>query len=274
MSKLGQNFLVDLSVRDEIIRSAGVDSGDLVVEIGPGRGMLTRPLAERAGGLIAIEVDPELAGSLERVFAGSSHVQVVHADILECDLGRLVRECCSGVKTYSRVLAVSNLPYCITTPILHRLFAEAPIFSSFVLMVQLEVAQKLVAAPGTSAYGPLSVRAQYATAPRILFTVEPAAFDPPPAVQSAVVRMDVWSTPPVEADPSQLVAMVGAGFRLRRKTLRNSLLGSSLFGGDSRAVDDVLSQAGIDGRRRAETLSLEEFAAIARARGVCKASDG
>jgi 16S rRNA (adenine1518-N6/adenine1519-N6)-dimethyltransferase len=273
MRTLGQNFLVDTRIRDSIVNCAGVRFSDLVVEIGPGKGALTRPLAQRAGVLAAIEVDPVLAHDLRRMFRGEENVHIYQDDILSCDLRELVHEHSAELPKAYRALVVANLPYYITTPILNKLLSNPGLFSAFTLMVQLEVAQKLTAGPGSKGYGELSVRAQYFTEPALLFEVPPSAFDPPPSVRSAVVRMRVRPESPVDADPDVMFSIVGAGYGQRRKTLRNSLLASHLFAGKKDAVAEVLSCASIDGRRRAETLSLEEFAAIARAYARHKAGE-
>lgn len=265
MRGLGQNFLVDTHVRDSIIDCAKVCSSDLVVEIGPGRGVLTRPLAQRAGVLAAIEVDPGLVRDLRRMFKGAKNVYIIDADVLSCDLGAIVRAHSQSLPEHRQAKVVANLPYYITTPILNKLFLDPGLFAVLTLMVQLEVAQKLTAKPGSRAYGELSVKTQYFTEPVLLFEVPPTAFDPPPSVRSAVVQMTMRSAPPVEADADMMFSIVSAGYGKRRKTLRNALLASHLFAGDRDAVEEVLSCASVDGGRRAETLSLEEFAAISRA---------
>lgn len=274
MSILGQNFLVDTRIRDSIVNCARVCSSDLVVEIGPGKAALTRPLAQRAGVLAAIEVDPVLTHDLRRMFRGEDNVHIIQDDILSCDLSELVQMHSANLPEPHRALVVANLPYYITTPILNKLLSDPGLFSAFTLMVQLEVAQKLTASPGSKAYSEISVKAQYFTEPALLFEVPPSAFNPPPAVRSAVVKMEVRPEPPVDADPEIMFSIVGAGYGQRRKTLRNALLASHLFAGKKDVVAEILSCASIDGGRRAETLSLEEFAAIARAYARYKAGEG
>jgi 16S rRNA (adenine1518-N6/adenine1519-N6)-dimethyltransferase len=266
MRPLGQNFLVDTSVRDAIVEASGVGAGDLVIEIGPGRGALTRVLAKRAGAVVAVEVDSELVACLERELADFSHVHIIHADILSCDIRQIALRHASGGPGPLRCMVVANLPYCITTPVLRKLLSASSLFAAFTLMVQLEVAQKLVAAPGCPGYGELSLLAQYYTQPEILFTVGPESFAPPPSVQSAVVRMTVTQSACAgDVDPSLLFGVVRAGFAERRKNIRNSFVSSALFRGDRGLVARVLERAGIDGRLRAEQLGLAEFARLARA---------
>lgn len=266
MRALGQNFLVDTRVRDAIIEASGVGPGDLVLEIGPGRGALTHMLARRVDLLVGVEVDPELAARLRRELADLPHVHIVHADILSCDIGQIVLERARGAQGLLRFMVVANLPYCITTPVLHKLLSASPLFEAFTLMIQLEVAQKLTATAGSAGYGELSLMAQYYTRPEILFTVGPTSFAPPPSVQSAVVKMTVSKSPCAgDLDPGELFAIVRAGFAKRRKNIRNSLVSSALFGGDHDLVAAVLGSAGIDERLRAEQLGLDEFARLARA---------
>lgn len=273
MRSLGQNFLVDTRVRNSIINCAKVSSNDLVVEIGPGRGALTRPLAERAGALVAIEVDPALVGDLRHMFKDADNVHIIHGDILSCDLRTIVKRYSESLPAPHKALVVANLPYYITTPILNKLLSDPRLFAEWTIMVQLEVAQKLTADPGSRDHGELSVKVQYFTEPTLLFEVPPTAFEPPPAVRSAVVQMTVRDQPPVEADRDIMFSIIRAGYGQRRKTLRKALRSSHLFEGDRTAVARVLSYASVDGGRRAETLSLEEFAAIARAYVAHKAGE-
>ena len=265
MRALGQHFLVDTCVRNAIVEASGVGPGDLVLEIGPGKGALTRALAERVSVLVAVEVDPELVAYLRRELADVPHAHVIHADILSCDIGQIALEHARTAPGPLRLIAVANLPYYITTPVLHRLLSASPLFGAFTLMLQLEVAQKLTAEAGSAGYGELSVLAQYYTRPELLFTVGPMSFEPPPRVQSAVVKMTVGRSPDAgDVDPGPLFAVVRAGFAKRRKNIRNSLVSSTLFGGDHDLVDAVLGRAGLDQRLRAEQLDLEGFARLAR----------
>lgn len=266
MRALGQHFLVDACVRDAIVEASGVGPGDLVLEIGPGRGALTRVLAKLVSVLVAVEVDPELVACLRSELADLPHVHVIHADILSCDISQVVLEHARGAAGPLRFMVVANLPYCITTPVLHRLLGASSLFEAFTLMVQLEVAQKLTAQAGEAGYGELSLLAQYYTRPELLFTVGPTSFAPPPRVESAVVKMTVnRSQYAGDLDPGQLFAVVRAGFAKRRKNVRNSFVSSTLFGGDHDLVDAVLDRAGVNGRLRAEQLGMEEFARLTRA---------
>lgn len=267
MKRYGQHFLIDESVRDAIIAASGAGRDDLVIEIGPGKGALTHELAGKAGILVAVEIDHTLAEQLKQVYDDRSDVFIVHGDILECDIERLIEDAIvhrSGRKP-ERCKVVANLPYYITTPVLRMLLHYSSLFSELVLMVQLEVAERLIASAGDSSRSVLSLLAQYYTEPSIVMHIGPQCFSPPPLVDSAVVRLAVRPTPPVSADEPLLFKLVEAGFAQRRKTIRNAISASGIVPGGSAQVGVVLERAGIDGKLRAEQLSLDQFAALARA---------
>ncbi len=217
----------------------------LVLEIGPGRGALTEYLLPRTDRLIAIEIDPDLAGRLRERFSGRPNLDLVEADVLETDLAR-----------WGPAVVAGNLPYYITSPILERLFGLGPLLRRAVLLVQREVAERLTARPGTRDYGYLTVHAQLATAPEILFTVPPRAFSPPPKVDSAVVRLtprppDQFAPP---AERAGFLEFASRCFRHKRKTLRNNL--APFYG---KRVEGW-PEAGL----RAEQLSLEQLRELYR----------
>ena len=251
--RLGQHFLADPNTARRIVRLAGVDSGDRVLEIGPGLGSLTLALRERGCDVLALEVDRRLAGVLEEVVAGDEGVRVVTGDALAVDLDSLLNT--------DRWRCVSNLPYNVATPVVIRLLEEAPSVQSALVMVQREVADRLVAAPGSAAYGAPSVRVTYYADARIVGMVPRAVFVPVPKVDSALVELVRRDAPPVDV-PSQgrLFELVRAGFAHRRKMLRRTLRPAL----GERAAD-VLTAAGVDPRARAESLGLSEWAALARA---------
>jgi 16S rRNA (adenine1518-N6/adenine1519-N6)-dimethyltransferase len=309
MRRYGQHFLVREEVADAIVAAAAPDADDLVVEIGPGKGAITRKLADRAGMLVAIEIDGELAAALKREYAGRDDVRILQADVLECDITAIV-DMATGVTGVAGVtgawgaaraadaagsteparpaasagltgrrMVVANLPYGITSPVLRRLFASSALFRQFVLMVQLEVAERLVAPPGGAGRSVLSILAQYYTEPTILMRVPPESFDPPPAVESAVVKMVVRNRPPAEVDspPDALFRVVEAGFARRRKTIRNALIGGAAdiaLGLTPDDIDRALRRSLIDPMLRAEQMSLEQFSALAVALGVASTGDG
>ena len=253
--RLGQHFLADHHVRRRIADALRLRRDHLVVEIGAGRGALTKLLAERAGRVAAIEIDPRLAALLREQFARQPRVRVVEADILKLPLPSLVAEL-----GYGRAQAVGNLPYYITSPILMRLFACADWLEQIVVMVQREVAERLTAGPGGRDYGLLSVTAQFHTRPELLFHIHPDAFRPPPKVESALVRMVVARRGAELGidDRKGFFAFVRACFQQKRKTLRNNLKGRY----PPERIIGALEAVGHSSVSRAEMLSLEQFAAM------------
>jgi len=252
--ELGQNFLLDLNLTGKIARAAGPLDGATVIEVGPGPGGLTRALlASGAARVVAIERDPRCLGALAEVAARwPGRLEVVEGDALKADFGALA----AGA---SDVRVVANLPYNIGTQLLVNWIACAdwpPLWSQLTLMFQKEVAERIVAAPGTDAYGRLGVLAGWRTQARILFDVPRQAFTPPPNVTSSVVQI-VPRAAPLPADLRALERVTQAAFGQRRKMLRQSL---KALGGER-----LLAAAGIDGTRRAETLSVEEFVRLANA---------
>ena len=232
---------------------AQVTSQDHVVEIGPGRGILTRVLAARAGALTAIELDERWHAALQTEFAAAANVRLVHADALTYPFEDLE----------SPMKVVANLPYYLSTPILFRLLGLRARVSVMVLMLQREVVDRLVARPGTKAYGALSVVVAYAAEVRKGFAVAPGSFTPRPAVDSAVVTITPRSVPPIAVrDEAVLIRLVRAAFAHRRKMLPNTLRDE---GFDAARLAVALHQAGIEGTRRGETLDLVEFGRLADA---------
>jgi 16S rRNA (adenine1518-N6/adenine1519-N6)-dimethyltransferase len=251
---LGQNFLHDPNALEKIVELAGLPPGMTVVEIGPGTGNLTRVLAREAARVIAVELDERLVSLLRAELAAEPRVELVHGDILDINLADRV-----GTAPY---MVVANLPYYITSAVLRHFFENPPRPDRLVLTVQREVAERLVATPGEMSL--LAVSVQFYGQPRIVMHLSPAAFWPRPDVESAVVRIDVYPAPPVAVPDERLFfRVVRAGFGQKRKQLRNSL--SAGLHLDKARADALLSEAGVDPRRRAETLGLEEWAAITRA---------
>jgi len=254
--RFGQNFLHDPGVIARIIEAIRPQRDDLLVEIGPGLGALTRPLLERLAHLHVVELDRDLVQRLRDEFP-PARVTVHQADALDFDFCALARpDDTSDTRRVMRV--VGNLPYNISTPLLFHLLENSPCVADMTFMLQKEVVDRLAAAPDSADYGRLSVMAQYRVAVDRLFNVGSGAFKPAPRVDSSVVRLVPHSQPPVEAgNPDALSRVVRAAFAHRRKTLRNNL--SELF------TTDRLVELGIDPQRRAETLSLQEFATLSRA---------
>ena len=246
--RFGQNFLHDAGIVARIVAAVAPRDGDRLVEIGPGEGALTGPLLEAAGELTAIELDRDLVALLNTRFPPGGGLTLLAGDALTFDFRALA----AG----GRLRLVGNLPYNISTPLLFHLFDQRDAVADMHFMLQREVVDRLAAPPGGKAYGRLSVMAQVACRVTPLIRVPPGAFRPPPKVDSTVVRLVPHATPPVAIDdPGRFAAVVAAAFAQRRKTLRNTLRG---------VVDvDALAAAGIDPGRRAETLTLEEFARAA-----------
>ncbi len=250
--RLGQHFLSDTVTAEQIVALAGPPAGETIVEIGPGLGVLSELLAAGAGKLFLVELDRGLAEHLRQRYAAAANVEVVAADALRVDFNDLLRGRVPAV-------AVGNLPYNVATAILTHLLEQPHCFRRLVLMLQREVADRLIASPGTHAYGVLGILTQVHADVRIAFAVGPEAFVPPPQVESAVVVVDVLESPRVPPEHlERFRTIVRSMFRYRRKQLGNAARG--IFA-DAHAV---LRAADIDPRRRPETLSLAEIARLAR----------
>jgi 16S rRNA (adenine1518-N6/adenine1519-N6)-dimethyltransferase len=258
---LGQHFLRDRSVIGRIVELVAPSRQDLVVEIGPGRGALTESLAACGGRLLALEIDLELAADLQGHFASAPRVEVRQSDARRYDYASLRALLPDPA---GRVLVVGNLPYSVGKPILAALVEAGPVIDEMALMLQKEVAERVAAAPGGKTYGALSVLTQVAAAVRLAFMVPPGAFSPPPQVDSAVLHLRPYREPPVPlGDPARFAAVVRAAFSQRRKSLGNSLAAG--LGSGAERARRLAAAAGIDPGRRAETLSLAEFAELAAA---------
>lgn len=253
--RFGQHFLTDPGLLGRIADALGATGADTVIEIGPGRGALTAPLLARAGRVIAIEVDRELAALLRARYASEPRFALVEGDVLAQDLGALAG---------GPFLLAGNVPYNITTPILfHALRRPRP--TRAVYLVQLEVADRAVARPGEDAYGALSVNLQAVADVVRCFTVSARAFTPPPKVESAVILVTPRADPVIlEREEEPFRALVQGAFGLRRKQLRRVV--RTLWSLDAPAAEAVLDRAALDGARRPETLSPDEFARLLRAR--------
>lgn len=250
--KLGQNFLIDENIVRNIVAAAELSDKDTVLEVGPGIGTLTQGLAESGASVVAVELDKRLLPVLDTTLEGYDNVRIVSGDILQVDIMQTV-----GVDEFK---VCANLPYYITTPIIFALLEKRLPMERLVAMVQKEVAERMAAKPGGKDYGALSVAIQYYTEPEIAFIVPPSSFIPAPSVDSAVIVCKRREKPPVEVcDEALFFRVVKAAFSLRRKMLNNSLKNMGIKG---EQVAKWLQLAGVDGKRRAETLSLEDFAAL------------
>lgn len=261
---LGQNFLIDEGFLNRIVAGASPCREDRILEIGPGMGFLTEKLGEAAGSVTAVELDERLCTILAEVFADDSYIRVIHGDALKLDFAALDAGT-RGLGFEKPFKIVANLPYYITTPLLFYFLDHKEYWSEMVIMVQKEVAERIVAAPGGKDYGVLTLTSAYDSDAEILFEVPSAAFEPAPSVDSAVLRFVRRDTPPCPVeDRSAFRALVKAGFAQRRKTLNNALKNSGLFP-EKGMSGELLASCGIDGSRRGETLSFEEYAALTNA---------
>ena len=253
--KLGQNFLIKRGIVDEIVKAADLQEGEPVLEIGPGIGTLTQGLAQSGANVTAIELDTRLLEVLDTTLAQYSNVTIVHGDVLKLDVPSIMNN--------EPFKVVANLPYYITTPIIMSLLESRLPIERLVVMVQKEVALRMVAKPGTKDYGALSVAVQYYTKPDIVLDVPPKSFLPAPAVTSSVIRCVLRDKPPVDViDEKLFFRVVKAGFAQRRKTFANTMKTTGL---SKDRIEELSAKANIDGQRRGETFTLQEFADVANA---------
>lgn len=258
--KYGQNFLIEPGVLETIVDAADIRKDDCVLEIGPGIGTMTQYLAERAGAVIAVEIDRALIPILQDTLSGYSNVTVINEDILKVDVNALAREK-NGGRPFK---VVANLPYYITTPIIMQLFESHVPLKSITIMVQTEVAQRMQVGPGTKDYGALSLAVQYYSRPSIITHVPPACFIPRPNVGSTVIRLDRYENPPVKAVNEEfLFSLIRASFNQRRKTLVNGLNNAAGLPVNKEEVLLALEQMGLPSNVRGEALTLEQFARLA-----------
>ena len=253
--KLGQNFLIKRGIVDEIVHAAELTPGEPVLEVGPGIGTLTQGLAQSGADVTAIELDRRLLEVLDTTLASYDNVRIIHGDVLKLDV--------PSIMNHKPFKVVANLPYYITTPIIMSLLESKLPIERLVVMVQKEVALRMVAKPGTKDYGALSVAVQYYTEPDIVLDVPPKSFLPAPEVTSSVIRCVLRDKPPVDViDEKLFFRVVKAGFAQRRKTFANTMKTTGL---SKDRIEELLVKANIDGQRRGETFTLQEFADVANA---------
>ena len=255
---LGQNFLSDKNIIDAIIEGSEIGAEDLVIEIGPGMGVLTAAAAECASRVVAVEIDRHLIPILTETLEDYDNVELINADVMKTDLSEVVEK----YRTSGKVRIIGNLPYYITTPIVMKLLEERVPADSITIMMQKEVADRIKASPGSKTYGALSVAVGFYCTVRHLANAPKEVFVPRPKVDSTVIRLDVRQERPVDlVDEKLFFETIKKGFGQRRKTLLNSLTG--IRGMPKESIAAVLADCGIDSRRRAETLSMSEFADLA-----------
>ena len=253
---LGQNFLIDDSVPRDIVSGAEVCKDDLVIEIGPGVGTLTAQLLNTAKRVVAIELDNDLIPILSQELGDNQNFTLIHNDALKVDFNEIIGD-------EQSVKLVANLPYYVTTPIIVKLLKEKYNFKSLTIMIQKEVAERMAAEPGNKDYGALSLLVQYYCDTKIVRKVPPACFIPRPKVDSIVIRLEKLDKARVEVQNEKLFFdIIRNSFNMRRKTLWN---GVKNIGLSKEKLEEAFDEANIDIKRRGETLSIEEFAALADA---------
>lgn len=253
---LGQNFLIDDSVPRDIVNGADVNEEDLVIEIGPGVGTLTAQLLKRAKRVVAIELDSSLIPILTAELGDNEKFQLIHNDALKVDFNEIIGE-------EKSVKLVANLPYYVTTPIIVNLLKGGYNFKSLTIMIQKEVAERMNAEPNCKDYGALSILVQYYCNTKIVRKVPPSCFIPRPKVDSIVIRLERLEEPSVKVNNEKLFfEIVRHAFNMRRKTLWNATKNVKL---DKELMQKAYEEAGIDPKRRGETLSLAEFGALSDA---------
>ena len=262
--KFGQNFLIDTHVLEKIISAAGVTKDDMVLEIGPGIGTMTQYLAERAGSVVAVEIDSNLIPILQETLADYDNITVINDDILKVDINALAQEYNGG----RPIKVVANLPYYITTPIIMGLFESNVPIDNITVMVQKEVADRMQVGPGSKDYGALSLAVQYYAEPYIVANVPPNCFIPRPGVGSAVIRLTRHQEPPVDVKDAKLMfRLIRASFNQRRKTLLNGLANSPELSFSKEQITSAIEKMGLPASVRGETLTLEQFAHLSNLLG-------
>lgn len=258
---LGQNFLIDPNVLNRIVDHANVTEETGVIEIGPGIGALTEQLAKRAKKVVAFEIDQRLIPILKETLSPYDNITVIHQDVLLANVKEVMDE---QFKDCKEIMVVANLPYYVTTPIIMKLLEDHLPLKGIVVMLQKEVADRIAASPSSKEYGSLSIAVQYYTDAKTVMTVPRTVFMPQPNVDSAIIRLLLREEARVVTkDEEFFFKIVRASFAQRRKTLLNNLLHFLPDGKEKKAaIEAALEKAGIDGKRRGETLSIEEFAAL------------
>lgn len=260
---LGQNFLIDVNILENIIKHAGIDQTSGAIEIGPGIGALTEQLAIHAGKVVAYEIDQRLLPILDDTLQDYNNVQVIHHDILEANVAETIH---THFHADQAIHIVANLPYYITTPILMKLLHENLPVSSITVMTQKEVADRMAAGPNSKSYGSLSIAVQYYTHAEVVMHVPKTVFMPQPNVDSSILKLTIRKTPPVQvSNEAYFFTIVRACFIQRRKTLRNNLASHFKETYSKEQINKVLEEVEIDGTRRGESLTMEEFATLANA---------
>ena len=259
--KLGQNFLISEDAVNESVYSSNICKEDLVIEIGPGLGTLTKVLLEEAGKVIAIELDDRMIEILNDRFSMYDNFELINDDVLKIDLKKLIKENKKG--EIKKVKVVANLPYYITTPIIMKLLEERLDIESITVMVQKEVADRLVAEPGESDSGAITYSIRYYTNPKKIMEVPNTSFMPAPEVNSSIIKLDVLKEPQVKVKNEKLLfKVIKLAFMQKRKTLLNALTNGKLLS-SKQEIEDMMNDLGLDLKIRGEKLTLEDYKNIA-----------
>jgi 16S rRNA (adenine1518-N6/adenine1519-N6)-dimethyltransferase len=260
---LGQNFLTDENIVKKIVGSAIISDRDLIIEIGPGIGSMTRELCKNAGKVLAVEIDKYLIPALTYNLREFNNIEIVNKDIMDENIVEMINTAKLSGFNPENIKVIANLPYYITTPIIMKFLEEAPGIDMMVFMVQKEVAERMVAKPGGKDYGALSVAVQFYSEPSIIFNVSPDSFVPRPNVDSTVIKLNVYKEPIVDIKSKKMFfKTVKAAFGQRRKTLPNALCNSGYFKQNKEEMKDILENIGVGENQRGETLSIMQFAEL------------
>lgn len=258
--KLGQNFLINDDVIEKIISSANIEQNDIIIEIGPGLGTLTKRLLEKAGKVIAIEIDSKMINILNDRFEQYDNFVLINQDVLKTDLNKLISQ---YKNSFEKVKIVANLPYYITTPIIMKLLEEKLDIESITVMIQKEVAQRITADPGDKLSGAITYSVNYYAIPEEIIVVERDSFIPAPEVDSEVIKLYIRNIPAVNViNEKMFFNIIKASFMQRRKTLLNGLMNSKLFNSKEEILA-IFSKMNIDPQIRGEKLTIEQFAELA-----------
>ncbi len=258
---LGQNFLINEEVVKNIVESSSICNEDLVIEIGPGLGTLTKELLEKAGKVIAVELDKKMVNILEDRFKMYDNIEIIQEDILKVDLQEIIkREKQNGKIKYAKIVA--NLPYYITTPIIMKLLEDELDLESITVMIQKEVADRLIATPGDKMSGAITYSVYYYATSKAIMEVPKESFIPEPEVTSKVIRLDIRKKPEIEVKNKEFMfKIIKLAFTQRRKTLLNALKNNSILSSKEQGIE-IFTKLGLSENVRAENLSLEQFAKL------------
>jgi len=257
LKSLGENYLIDANIKDKIIAASSVKKDDTVLEIGPGLGALTMDLVKIGASIFAVEKDRKAAAILKELAGeGLPNLKIFHEDILKFDF--------TNMPPKKKIKVVGSLPYYITTPILERLIENRTLFESILIVIQKEVAYRLLAKPGTKDYGSISCFVQYHARPVYLYTIKRTCFYPSPDVDSSLIRLEMLKYPSVEVkNEGLLFKIIRGSFNQRRKSIINSLSREEVLGIEKDKLSEILDKAGVSVNARPEVLSLSDFARIA-----------